>query len=116
MKKYIKSSVNIFGMANLYPKRTGLPVIIWVDSVGIARNNKHYLPRVKIQNTPGNKATLDTFSVLISKTPRILSGKCKLSSDDLQTMFNYVSEHCQDLMDLWNQKIDEDELKERLYK
>ena len=81
MKRYIKSTFDqdIFAMANLYPKRTGLPAIIWVDNLGKARNVEHNLPRVKIQNIPGNTAVDDTFEVLISKNPEILKGECKLN-------------------------------------
>ena len=44
MKRVIKSNEDILCMANLYPKRTGFPYLIWVDNLGSARNNKHNLP------------------------------------------------------------------------
>ena len=53
MRRDIRGSEYIFGMANLYPKHTGLPVIIWVDNVGSARNVQHNVPRVKVQNVKG---------------------------------------------------------------
>lgn len=113
MKRVVKDIIS--GMSNLYPKKTGLPVILWVDPVGVARHGKHNTPRLKVQNTPGDKATEDLFWVSISKNPQILAGKCKLTSANLKIVFQYISDYYQDFMDLWNQTIDEDELKERLY-
>ena len=117
MKRYIKTSFkdDIFAMANLYPKRTGLPVIIWVDNLGSARNVEHNLPRVKVQNILGDKAVDDTFEVSISLDPKILSGTCKLNRKTKQIVFDYIREHFDDFMEHWNQEIDEDDLKERLY-
>ena len=106
---------DIFCMANLYPKRTGLPSIIWVDNLGKARNVEHNLPRVKIQNIPGDKAVDDTFEVSISEQPEILKGQCKLSRKQKQEMLQYISDNCETFLAHWNQEIDEDELKEILY-
>lgn len=75
----IRKLSSIGCMTNLYPKRTGLPVIIGVGNLGVARNVENNLPRVKVQNVRGDKAVDDTFEVSISKNPQILSGVCKLS-------------------------------------
>lgn len=107
---------DIYAMANLYPKRTGLPVILWVDNLGSARKLKHNIPRLKVQNVPGDKAVDDAFEVSISKTPQILSGECRLNRKQKHEIFNYIEQHYNDFIDHWNQEIDEDELKERLYK
>ena len=117
MKFYVTTTFenDIFAMANLYPKRTGLPVIIWVDNLGQARNVEHNLPRVKAQNVLGDRAVDDTFEVSISQNPKILSGECKLTSKQKKEVLNYISDHFQDFIDHWNQVIDEDELKEKLY-
>lgn len=106
---------NIFGMANLYPKRTGLPMVFWVDNVGSDRTTKHNLPRIKVQNILGDKRTDDVFSLSISKEPEILAGECKLSSSDLKIIMQYVIDNYDILMQHWNGEIDEDELKEILY-
>lgn len=114
MKLSIQSEVDIFGMANLYPKHTGLPVIIWVDNVGCGRNVQHDLPRVKVQNVKGNRAVDDTFSLSISDSPEILAGQCKLSNRDLKCVKNFIIEHEAEFMQHWNQEIDEYELKDLL--
>lgn len=105
----------ILGMTNLYPKRTHLPVVIWVDNLGSARKGKHNEPRIKVQNVKGDKAVDDTFSLSISKNPEILSGKRKLSNDDYKEIVKFVSDNYDVLMKHWNQEIDEDELKEIIY-
>lgn len=105
----------ILRMANLYPKRTHLPVVIWVDNLGSARKGKHNEPRIKVQNVKDDKAVDDTFSLSISKNPEILSGKRKLSNDDYKEIVKFVSDNYDVLMKHWNQEIDEDELKEIIY-
>lgn len=102
-------------MANLYPKRTRLPVLIWVDNLGCERNVEHNLPRVKVQNVKSDKAADDMFELSISRHPKILGRQCKLNRKDKQTVVDYVSKRFEDFMQSWNQEIDEDELKERLY-
>jgi len=115
MYRVIKATEQVYGMANLYPKRTGLPVIIWVDNVGAFRTNKHNMPRVKVQNVKGDKAIDDTFSLSIELEPKVLAGECKLSSKDLKAVTEYISDNYEVLMKAWNQEIDEDELKDILY-
>ena len=121
MKRVIRNSVeepltSIFGMANLYPKHTGLPVILWVDNMGSARNVQHNLPRLKVQNIRGNKRSEDTFSVSISKRPEILSGENKLSSKDWKAVKQFISDNYDYFIQHWNEEIDEYELKDLLTK
>lgn len=110
-------SRSIYGFANIYPKRTsGLPVVIWVDNVGSKRRVKHNIPRIKVQNVPGNDVVDDTFSLSLEENPRVLAGKVKLSSKQYKQTVEYVREHLSELLDHWNHVIDEDELKEALYR
>lgn len=46
MKQFSRTPV--LGMANLNPKKSGLPVIIWADHSGVSRSVSHNAPRVKI--------------------------------------------------------------------
>ena len=116
MKRLLKfyHNYDIFCMANLYPKRTGLPYLIWVDNLGSARKGRHNQPRLKVQNTKGDKVVDDTFVMSISRNPGLLAGRCKIGKD-LNLIKNYIAQHYDDLIAHWNQEIDEDELKERLY-
>lgn len=116
MKRYIKAAEqDVFGMANLYPKRTGLPVVLWVDNVGVNRNVEHNKPRIKVQNTLGDKVVDDTFTLSLEKNPAVLAGNNKLNSKVFKLVVNYVKDHLDDFLASWYQEIDEDELKERLY-
>lgn len=68
MKRVISNSTqNVYAMANLDAKNTGLKCIIWVDSFGARRNGKHSKPRVKLEQ--GKYSA----SVLVSDNPVILA-------------------------------------------
>lgn len=103
-----------FTMSNLYPKRTGLPYMLYVDCLGSARKAAHNPPRLFVQNVKGDKAVDDAFEMSISKTPEILSGECK-TGDDLKAVKQYIIVHYNDFMAHWNHEIAEDELKNKLY-
>ena len=102
-------------MSNLIKRKTGLPVNIWVDDIGVIRKTKHNEPRIKVQNNTSNTRQEDTFSLSISLNPEVISGECKLSSYNYNKVCNYVRTNYKPLMDYWNQKIDIEELKEILF-
>ena len=114
MKISYTSDFDISAMANYYPKHTGLPMIIWIDSLGSARKTKHNLPRIKIQNILGDKVIDDAFSLSISKSPQILAGTCKLSNKHFKEVCNFVARNYDALMKHWNQELDDFELKDEL--
>lgn len=114
--RLITESEILLEMSALYKKRTELPINIWVDDIGAGRNNKHNLPRIKVQNNYADRTSEDTFSVSISKTPEILAGECKLKQKDLKEIFDWIIKNYDVLYKHWNQEIDTDELKELLYK
>lgn len=67
MKLLVYTKENVFGMANLVPKKTGLTVNIWSEHSGVLRKVNHNVPRVKI-------GTRDEYvSVSIEQNPRILT-------------------------------------------
>lgn len=102
-------------MSNLIKRKTGLPVNIWVDDIGVERNVEHNEPRIKVQNNTSDKRQDDTFELTISKNPYVISGICKLSSKNLNKVKNYVIKYYEPLMDYWNQKIDIEDLKDILF-
>ena len=65
MKRYVRQDV--FAMANVNYKRSGLSVNIWSDGQGCTRNKPDVLPRVKLNK--GN----DTISVSIEDEPKVLA-------------------------------------------
>lgn len=102
-------------MSNLIKRKTGLPVNIWVDDIGVERNVEHNLPRIKVQNNTSDRRQDDTFELTISYNPKIVSGECKLSSKNLKCVINYVIKNYKPLMDYWNQTIDIEQLKDILF-
>ena len=67
MKRLVRTSEHVFGMANLVPEETGLPCDIWSDHKGVQRNVPHSDPRLKIS------ADGIEISVFIGPNPRILA-------------------------------------------
>ena len=69
MKRYVRSSQDIFAMANLNPAKSGLSAQIWSDGQGCTRNRPDSDPTVKIVKG-GCKV-----SVSIESKPRVLAPK-----------------------------------------
>ena len=114
-KLIIKEMYKLEEMSNLIKRKTGLPVNIWVDDIGVERNVEHNEPRIKVQNNTADKRQDDTFELTISKNPYVISGICKLSSKNLNKVKDYVIKYYEPLMDYWNQKIDIEDLKDILF-
>lgn len=84
MKKKFKvfCSDSVFGMANLNPNKTGLPVIIWSDHSGISRNKKDIDSRIKI----GVNNSGPSVSVTIEQNPRILAKSKNIKKSDMKKL------------------------------
>lgn len=88
MKRFIRNNENVFGMANLNPSKSGLPVIIWAEHDGVSRNNTHNEPRVKVGK--------DKYwiSISISENPKILAKSSNIKKsemDKLEECIEYVA-------------------------
>lgn len=75
-------SDSVFGMANLNPNKTGLPVIIWSDHSGISRNKKDNDSRIKI----GVNNSGPSVSVTIEQNPRILAKSMNIKKSDMKKL------------------------------
>ena len=86
MKRVIRELEDVFGMANLVPRRTGLSCYIWSDGTGEARNVPHSVPRVKLKK--------DNYkvSVSIEPVPRILAGPSNIPHN-VMTSFKEAMEY-----------------------
>ena len=117
MKKLIHTDQNIFGMSNLNPRKTNLPVVIWTDHSGIDRAVSHReSPRIKISKDKYS------ISVSISSNPEVLakSGRIPKSvMDDLRLGIDYVARNydifLQHYLDT-DFSFDDDDLKDELRK
>ena len=73
-------SEDLFCMANLVPKRTGLSAYIFSEHSGVQRNVQHNVPRVKISTQDSS------ISVSIEAEPRILAGESTIKSGDSKAL------------------------------
>ena len=76
----------LFEMANLFPRTTGLPMTVWVSPRGNARHDV----RVKVNTTHGNQMSIaNTAVVSVRPAPRVVAGR--FSPDDERAVFEWVS-------------------------
>jgi len=67
-----ESEDDLYEMANLYPRDTGLPMTIWVSPKGRARHDV----RVKICTTPGDRMDISNTAVVgVRPQPHVIEGK-----------------------------------------
>ena len=91
----------LFEMANLFPRTTGLPMTLWVSPRGNARRDV----RVKVNTTHGNQMTVSNTAVVgLCPTPHIIAGE--LSAADERAVFEWASLNADALVDYWEGRID----------
>ena len=88
MERYVRPS-RIIGMTDLNPKKTALPVVIWVDHNGISRSVSH-------RNTPRVKIGIDEAwaSVTISSEPKVLTKSKNMKQSEwraIQKGIDYIA-------------------------
>jgi hypothetical protein len=102
---------DLYEMANLYPRTTGLPMTVWVSPRGNAQHDAW----VKVNTTHGNRMDLSNAAVVgIRPTPHMVAGK--LDTSDFAAVRAWIALNFQALMDYWDGSIDTIELGARLVK
>jgi hypothetical protein len=101
---------DLYEMAILFPRTTGLPMTVWVSPRGRARHDA----RVKVSLTPGRMDIGHTAVVGIRPSPRLIAGN--LASADLELVSQWIRANQDALIDFWNETIDSVELGARLRK
>lgn len=77
---------DLFEMANLFPRTTGLPMTVWVSPRGNARHDF----RIKVNLTHGNQMNVANTAVVgVRPAPRLIAGQ--LSPDDEPAVFRWIS-------------------------
>jgi hypothetical protein len=95
----------LFEMANLFPRTTGLPMTIWVSPRGNARHDV----RVKVNIIHGDQMNIANTAVVgVRPTPHIIAGR--LSSDDQRVVFEWISLNTAAIIEYWDGRIDTIEL------
>ena len=115
MKRWIHAKEDIWGMSNLNPKRTNLPVIIWADHSGVGRKVSHRgSPRVKLSQGDHE------ISISIEATPKIKAQTKNIPSNvmkDLEKGIDYVARNYDLFLKHYldtDFSFDDDDLKEAL--
>jgi hypothetical protein len=100
---------DLFEMANLFPRTTGLPMTVWVSPRGNARHDV----RVKVNVTHGNHMSPANTAVIgVRPAPHVIAGH--LSPDDEQAVFRWLSLNAAALVSYWDGLIDTVQLGQRL--
>ncbi len=99
------TSDELFEMANLYPRTTGLPMTVWVGSRGNARHDV----RIKVNMSHGNQMNVDNTAVVgVRPAPHLIAGR--LSSQDQRLVFEWVGLNAAAIIAYWDGDIDTAEL------
>ena len=105
----LPDSDELFEMANLFPRTTGLPMTVWVSPRGNARHDV----RIKVHTTHGKQMNpANTAVVGLRPAPHLVAGQ--LSPDDERAVFEWVSINILALVAYWDGQIDTIELGNRL--
>src|ERR1700722_14727490 len=99
----------LFEMANLYPRTTGLPMTVWVSPRGNARHDV----RVKVNVTHGNQMSIDNTAVVaVRPSPHLVAGQ--LSANDEKAVSTWIALNETAIVAYWNGDIDTLELMQTL--
>jgi len=104
-----RTSDELYEMANLYPRTTGLPMTVWVGPRGNARHDV----RIKVNLTHGNQMNIDNTAVVgVRPAPHLVAGR--LSSDDERLVFEWIRLNMDTIIAYWNGDLDTAELIQNL--
>ena len=98
---------DLYEMANLQPKSTGLPMVIWVSE----RGNAQHDARVKVSMGRG-RMNIHNTAVVGVRPPSLLAGH--LSGPDFTAVANWIALNQHTLIQYWDGNIDTVELVQRL--
>jgi hypothetical protein len=102
-------SDELFEMANLFPRTTGLPMTVWVSPRGNARHDV----RVKVNLTHGDQMNIANTAVVgVRPTPHVVAGH--LPPNDRRAVFEWLSLNTAALVDYWDGRTDTIELGQAL--
>jgi hypothetical protein len=100
---------DFFLMANLRPKTTGLPMVVWVSERGNARHDV----RVEVALPHGDRIDPSHTAVFgVRRTPGLISGS--LSASDQRAVSDWITLNEAAIVEYWDGAIDTGELLGRL--
>lgn len=93
----------LYEMANLSPKRTGLPLYIWASEKKASHG-----PRIKVSVTPGKMDQLQCVLITVEDEPKII-GRPELakqiSADDFRKIKAFIKLNREALEGYWFRRI-----------
>lgn len=108
-EEVVSDQDDLFEMANLFPRTTGLPMTVWVSPRGGARHDV----RIKVNLTHGNQMNLANTAVVgIRPSPHTIAGR--LAEKDEQAVFAWVTLNAAALVAYWDGHIDTIQLGQQL--
>ncbi len=123
-KDYIKTEFSIWGDGFLgnsnmffFPQNiTKLNTNIWVEQVPDNRNKYGFPPYIKFQYNNSKNKSKFYIPISIEDNPKILveNYKLKISNGDLKNIVNFIKKYKNELLDIDNQDLECDELKDIL--
>jgi len=91
---------DLFQMANLSPKRTGLPFVVWICQKGVAQND------LCVKVSPGLKALSSEFvSVTVRPDVRVV-GPGSISANHLRLLQKWIELNRDVLVRYWDGEIE----------
>jgi hypothetical protein len=91
----------LFEMANLFPKHTGLPFVVWISVRGGAQHDV----RIKISSTPKAIPSKMT-SVAVRPTVHLVGGGDEISGDDLKLLTKWIELNRDVIVRYWEGEMD----------
>jgi hypothetical protein len=92
---------DLFEMANLFPRTTGLPMTVWVSPRGNARHDV----RIKVNLAHGNQMNAANTAVVgVRPSPHIITGQ--LLPNEERAVFQWLALNMTALVAYWDGQID----------
>jgi hypothetical protein len=107
--KLVEETDELFEMANLYPRTTGLPMTVWVSLRGNARHDV----RVKVNMAHGDRMNIDNTAVVaVRPSPHVIAGQ--LSPEDERAVADWIILNATAIVAYWDGDIDTVQLAQAL--
>lgn len=98
---------NLFEVASISTKKTGLPLKIYVSAKGKTKHG----PRIKVSSLYGDRIHPDRlFTITISENPKVIGDTAGIKVEDIQEIVEFVVDNTGILLAHWNEEIDTDDL------
>lgn len=100
---------DIYEIANLFPRNTGLPVTVWISPRGGARHEV----RIRVNPRSGDRIDFEDAAVVaVRPSPRVVHGELSLAT--WRQVSAWVELNAEMIVDYWDGRLDTTELGSRL--